>query len=458
MKLNLSIKIALILFLLIFVITSIALYFVYGNTVDQKVQEVRSSLLMIARLTAVLIDGDLHKHIPLSREGMRAHEYEQIREKLRRVQRENPLIRYIYTIAENDNGDLVFAVDAADENELFSYPGEKYDTSQLGEEFKDFVEAHVKGELITEGWETFISGYAPVFDSEGNRVAVVGVDISSNVVAQTKEITRTTFLYIFFVNILLSLLLGCLLSLKLTRPIKQLLQGTRVIAAGNLDYQVNIHRKDEIGELADSFNEMAQSLSKSYKNLKISFINALRSLTLALEAKDPYTKGHSERVAEYCRLLGEELGLAADDIETLENLAVMHDIGKIGIQETILNKPEKLTQAERDIMEQHPMIGEDILKPITFLDPDLLSLIRSHHERPDGTGYPDGLQGDEIPLLVSILTVADAYDAMVTDRPYRKAMAHGEALKELFDHVDTQYSASVVEALKKIIEKGVIDE
>ncbi len=454
MKLNLSIKIALILFLLIFAITSIALYFVYQNTVDSKVKEVRSSLLMITRLTAVLIDGDHHKIIPLDQSGSRTPEYEELREKLRRVRQANPLIRYIYTLARNEAGELVFVVDAADEHELFSFPGERYDTSQLGKEFDDFVDAEVKQELITEGWKTFISGYAPIYDSEGKRVALLGVDILSDVVAQAKQLARETFFYIFLLNVFLSLLLGCLLSLKLTRPIKQLLQGTRTIAAGYLDHQVNIHRNDEIGELADSFNEMARSLKKSYNDLKMSFINAIRSLTLALEAKDPYTKGHSERVARYCTLIAQEMGLSVTDIETLENLAVMHDIGKIGIKEAILNKEEELTQEERNIIEQHPMIGEDILKPITFLDPNLLSLIRSHHERPDGTGYPDGLSGDEIPLLVSILTVADAYDAMVTDRPYRKALSKDEALTELHACANAQYNSSVVQALLRVLQKG----
>ncbi|MFC1809658.1 HD domain-containing phosphohydrolase [Candidatus Omnitrophota bacterium] len=457
MKLNLSIKIALTLFLLIFAITSIALYFVYENTVNVKVQEVRSSLLMIARLTAVLIDGDQHKAIPLSKSGMKTPEYELIREKLRRVQKENPLIKYIYTVAQDSKRDLVFAVDAASEEELFSYPGERYDATQLGKEFEDFVDAQVKKELITAGWETFVSGYAPVFDSEGNQVALVGVDILSNVLAQARDVTRKTFFYIFFLNIFLSLLLGSLLSLKITRPIKKLLEGTRVIASGNLDYHVDIKRKDEIGELSDSFNEMAASLANSYKNLKISFINAIRSLTIALEAKDAYTKGHSERVAKCGKLIAEEMKLSDEECETLENLAIMHDIGKIGIQENILNKPAELTEKERDIIEQHPAIGEDILKPITFLDPNLLSLIRSHHERPDGSGYPDGLQGDEIPLLVSILTVADAYDAMVTNRPYREALSREEAIKELFKYAHSQYSLPVIEALQRIIEKGALD-
>jgi HD-GYP domain-containing protein (c-di-GMP phosphodiesterase class II) len=150
------------------------------------------------------------------------------------------------------------------------------------------------------------------------------------------------------------------------------------------------------------------------------------------------------------------MGLSGNDIETLENLAVMHDIGKIGIKEAILNKKDELTDEERSIIEQHPMIGEDILKPITFLDPNLLSLIRSHHERPDGTGYPDGLTGDEIPLLVSILTVADAYDAMVTDRPYRKALSQAEALKEIRACADVQYNVKVVQVLVRILERGGI--
>jgi len=198
---------------------------------------------------------------------------------------------------------------------------------------------------------------------------------------------------------------------------------------------------------------MAQSLQKSYEDLKGSFMNAIRALTVALEAKDPYTKGHSERVSRYCKKIADEMHIPATEVQVLEDLAVMHDIGKIGVHEDILNKPEILTDRERSHIQQHTTIGEDILKPISFFDKRLLQLIRSHHERPDGTGYPDGLRGDQIPLVVSILTVADAFDAMTTDRPYRKALSVPHAVRELLLCAGSQYNTDVVNALQRILEK-----
>lgn len=456
MRINLGVKISLTLFVLIFTISFIIAASMHERMVAMKVEELRASLLMLARVTATLIDGEKHKDIPLSAQGVYTDEYVYIQQKLRRIKRDNPLIKYIYTLANNDDGTLCFVVDAASRDELFSYPGEIYNTQSLDISVKDFLEAHVVEDIVTDETGDFVSGYAPIYDEAGNRVAIVGVDMLVGVIADAKTIMRRTFMYVFGMSIFLSLLLGSLVALRITFPIKKLLEGTRVIAGGNLEYQVAVHSNDEVGELATSFNAMARSLQQSYKELKLSFLNAIHSLTVALEAKDAYTKGHSERVAQYCVAIAHEMRIPEDDIQTLEDLAIMHDIGKIGIQENILNKPTRLTDDERTIIEQHPAIGEDILKPITFLDPALLQLIRSHHERPDGKGYPDGLTADEIPILVSILTVADAYDAMATDRPYRKAMSQTEALKELLAHTDKQYDRRVVEALQQAIQKGAL--
>ena len=450
---NLSLKIATALFILIFIISSIVLAFAYDRVVALKVDKLRDDLLMTARLTAALIDGDAHARIPLSPAGIKTPEYQHIREQLKQVKAINPLIKYIYTLAEPRKGVLNFVVDAEDDPSLFSRPGDPYDISKLGKSFNQFLDAEVRTEMLTDKWGTFISGYAPIRTHAGKRVALLGVDMLSNVLVDAKRVIRMTFVYVFVVSLFLSLLLGTLVAVYITKPLKQLLEGTRIIAAGNLNHQVPVRTHDEIGELARSFNDMAVSLKKSYNDLKISFMSTIRSLMAALEAKDPYTRGHSDRVARYCAIIAEELGLPTEEIRSLEDLALMHDIGKIGIKEEILNKPDYLTEKERKIIEQHATIGEDILKPIAAYHPGLLELIRSHHERPDGTGYPDGLTDSEIPLLVSILTVADAYDAMVTDRPYRKAQSQEFAFRELYAQAGKQYNLTVVKALEQALTK-----
>ena len=150
----------------------------------------------------------------------------------------------------------------------------------------------------------------------------------------------------------------------------------------------------------------------------------------AAEAKSPYTQGHAERVTEYALALAAQLGLSAPEQDVLRRGGLLHDIGKISIPDAILDKPGKLTEDEMRIMAQHPVQGVKIIEPLQSLH-DVIPLVRWHHERLDGRGYPDGLQGDAIPLLVRILTVADVYDALSSDRPYRAALPHAECLEIL---------------------------
>ncbi len=156
--------------------------------------------------------------------------------------------------------------------------------------------------------------------------------------------------------------------------------------------------------------------------------NVLVSLANALDAKDPYTRGHSERVANYAEALGGAVGLSREDRRRLSRAGLLHDIGKIGIPLQYLQKPAKLTTEEYEIIKLHPSIGYDICKPLRTMLP-LLTLIRGHHERLNGTGYPDGLKGDEVSIPLRCLTVADIYDALTSDRAYRRALARAPSLK-----------------------------
>ena len=178
--------------------------------------------------------------------------------------------------------------------------------------------------------------------------------------------------------------------------------------------------------------------------------NILFSLAGALEAKDVYTHGHSERVANLAVSIGKNLSLADDDVEALRRGGLIHDIGKIGVKESILLKPEKLTIEELSHIRTHPSRGYDICSPLKCFEP-CLSIIRSHHERIDGTGYPDGLKGDKIPLAARIAAVADSYDAMTTDRPYRKGMPKETALAIFKNETNSgQWDPTCINALFKI--------
>ncbi len=181
------------------------------------------------------------------------------------------------------------------------------------------------------------------------------------------------------------------------------------------------------------------------EELKSSNVSSVRALVQAIEEKDPYTRGHSERVAAYSAEVARLLGFTEVGIEYLHFAAILHDVGKIGIPESIIHNPRPLTPEEFAVIKEHPMKGVHILRHISLIK-DHMHIIRNHHERWDGTGYPDGLAGDMIPLEAQIVSVADAYDAMTSTRPYRAGMPHARAAGEIQGAVGTQFSERIVEA------------
>jgi response regulator RpfG family c-di-GMP phosphodiesterase len=188
-----------------------------------------------------------------------------------------------------------------------------------------------------------------------------------------------------------------------------------------------------------------------FENLQATFRETIQGFARALEAMDRYTAGHSDRVTRLARMVALELDLPLDEVETVTQAALMHDIGKIGCQAN-LNKPGKLSAEEYEIFKAHPTFGRQILEPITFLRP-IVAGVLSHHERWDGTGYPEGLKGEEIPLAARILAVADTYDAMTSSRAYRKALNHDVTMREIRRCGGSQFDPAVVSAFERAIER-----
>ena len=180
------------------------------------------------------------------------------------------------------------------------------------------------------------------------------------------------------------------------------------------------------------------------------YLETITALAMAVEAKDPYSAGHSKRVGHYSRRIAQELRLGEETEKIIQEAGVLHDVGKIGIKDAILLKASTLTEEEVRVMRQHPVIGEAILKPVRSLG-KISDVIRHHHECYDGSGYPFHLKGEAIPLMARVLTVADTYDAMVTDRPYRKRMSVEQAKAELQKCAGTQFDPQVVEAFLRIL-------
>jgi len=202
-------------------------------------------------------------------------------------------------------------------------------------------------------------------------------------------------------------------------------------------------------ESHQQLEKTSEKLNEAEKELRESYFNTIKTLALDLESRDPYTKGHSSRVTEYALAVAEQLRLSEDEKAVIKNAGILHDIGKISINDSILQKPAKLTEEEYKIVRNHPDIGVSIIKPLSFLKKER-KIILEHHERADGKGY-HGKPFDEVPLSSRILTIVDSFDAMTSDRPYRKAFSVPEALNELIRNKGTQFDPKIVDIFVKFI-------
>ncbi len=248
----------------------------------------------------------------------------------------------------------------------------------------------------------------------------------------------------------------------ISSPIRQCVHVTFEIAKGNFDQHIPVETHNEIGEIQTLFNYMSAQLKgynaeniKLLSRLKKGYIDTIKALVNSIDAKDPYTRGHSVRVSQYSVEIGKELGLNDDELMMLEYAATLHDVGKIGIDERILRKTSKLDPAEYSLIKQHPLMAISIIDPIEFLAP-VKPIIRHHHERYDGLGYPDGLKGDQIPLGSKIINIADAYDAMTSQRTYNSPMDIEEAIRNLEKIRGIQTDPTVSDAFIRVLRKKVL--
>jgi putative nucleotidyltransferase with HDIG domain len=206
----------------------------------------------------------------------------------------------------------------------------------------------------------------------------------------------------------------------------------------------------ELDVLAASFNELMGGLTAAETETRAAYLGTIRALAAALDARDPYTAGHSERVSQMAVIIARQLRLPESEVAVIRLGALLHDIGKIGLADEILQKPTPLTPEEFEQIKRHPALGARILRQVSFLEPHL-PIVELHHERPDGHGYPFGLRGDEIPLAARIVHVADAYDAMTSARAYRPARPLGAAVAELRLYAGTQFDPECVKAFTEAI-------
>jgi HD-GYP domain-containing protein (c-di-GMP phosphodiesterase class II) len=262
------------------------------------------------------------------------------------------------------------------------------------------------------------------------------------------------------IAIAFSILIGIWAARRLTTPLNVLTHSSRAIAGGDFSQRVHLKSRTEFGELAQSFNSMTDDLEryvadlnkKAQENREL-FLSSIQMLAGAVDEKDPYTRGHSDRVTRYSVLIATEMGLTDEDVDKIRISAQLHDVGKIGIEDRILKKPGALTPEEFEIMKTHTTKGAAILRPVEMLR-EMLPGIELHHESLDGRGYPHGLKGDQIPVMARVIMVADTFDAMTTNRPYQAAMDPEYVIRIINSLAATKFDPMVVAAMTKVFESG----
>jgi putative nucleotidyltransferase with HDIG domain len=288
----------------------------------------------------------------------------------------------------------------------------------------------------------------------GDNVGVLGTALPKAFLVRANRITRLNVTAQVVLAILAALFLGIFLADLITQPIVRLKQAAGEVARGNLNVQVNTSGNDEVAVLAQSFNEMLSNLRRSEKNLVSAYDKTIEGWSRALELRDRETAGHTQRVAEMTMELARRMKIREEDMENIRRGALLHDIGKMGIADSILQKPGPLDPTERQIIEEHPIMAREMLRQIEFLYA-AMEIPTLHHEKWDGTGYPNGLAGKYIPLSVRVFSVVDVWDALTSDRPYRKAWSRREALDHIIRNSGIAFDPEVVDAFVQFIGKDL---
>lgn len=306
-----------------------------------------------------------------------------------------------------------------------------------------------------------LGSYATVEIDRNSLLGVIAIQDESAALASVGDM-RNQVIFVSLIAAILALVIGFFFADQLTRPVSELAAGARRIAAGDFSQRVTVLGRTELGELGSSFNQMTDQIERFVGDLQRSaeanhelFLGTVKALAAAIDGKDPYTRGHSERVSRFSVATAQALGLAEDEIEKIRVSALLHDVGKIGIDDRVLKKPAALTDDEFEIMKTHPQKGFKIMSQIPAMR-DFLPGMYMHHEMINGEGYPQGLQGEQIPMQARIVSVADTFDAMTTERPYQRAMDLSAALTRLKSFVGTRYDARVVAAFVAACEAGKI--
>lgn len=312
---------------------------------------------------------------------------------------------------------------------------------------------------VPGGLGTLIEIESPIVFMD-KRLGSVILELDWSVLSTAQSVAQRKVIGLFAVILALGTVSSVLLSSNLTRPIKELSFGVEALKRGKAAKPLRIFSGDELGRLTASFNEMSglitdqrDKLAQSARELEEAYVSTVRVVAAAIDARDSYTLGHSTRVSELAVAVARELGMSEQELEDIEIACLFHDVGKIKITDAILHKAGKLDAAEWEEMQKHPEYGAEILRKAPSMR-RFIPAVRHHHEWYDGSGYPDGLSGEKIPLGAAIISLVDAYDAMTSDRPYRRAMTKEKALKTIREFTGRQFSPDLTPVFLRTLEKA----
>ncbi len=343
----------------------------------------------------------------------------------------------LYILAADDNGRVLASSNSRDIGKKISgisprlLKKEGIITLNYAGKEREVINFNKEIILKMEGESVPIGGISAGFKKSYVDNKLTGIYVKSGVIAAGVIIISVLFV------------LG--IASRITKPLNKLIEGTEIIASGNMKHKIRVNVKNEFQALANSFNAMTDKINDYYDGI-------LNAFTMALDQKDKYSPGHGRRVANLAMELAGKLNLSPAQIENIRIASILKDIGNIGISGNVFSKKETLSPDDLIKIQEHPEISARIIKSIPPLQ-DVVPIVLQHHERHDGLGYPKGLKGDEIVTEAKILSIVDAYDAMITKREHREAFSPEEALYEIRQNKGKQFDPDITEAFVEFINK-----
>ncbi|MEO7717487.1 MAG: HD-GYP domain-containing protein [Capsulimonas sp.] len=427
-------------------VSSLALYY---SSLSAAYDGMRAELRHTAAMAATVVDADRHKDFILPAQES-TPEYRRAIAPLQAMLIASGDMKFIYTCVLRNNK-VFFVLDPTPAGDA---DGDGVDDkSHIMEEYPEapppmlralrtgIVGADAK--VYPDRWGSFMSGYAPIRDSHGHCVGIVGVDMNATQYTDNLSHLRHA--------VWAGLGVALLMSLAVTICVYTYQRNALIAGAERLASAEALRKAHE--ELRQTNNELEERVSLRTAELLVAYNATIEGWSRALEMRDHETEGHCRRVTELTLRMGQALGMGEDQLNTLRQGALLHDIGKMGIPDEILLKPGALTEAEWVVMRLHPEYAVQMLQPIEFLEP-ALDIPRYHHEKWDGTGYPRGLSGEEIPLAARLFAFVDVWDALRSDRPYRRAWSHDRVCAHIRGLAGTHFDPTLTEIFLRVVEEG----